>query len=229
MKKYLYTLPVVAMFALPLMASAHQHASFTIGGATYQFVVGSLNEPLVVDDKSGVDLTVTKGGGSATMSADGEMDGAAAASTPVSGLDQTLKVTLIGGGTKQTLPLTVQYGKPGAYQAVFYPTAATTLSYEFTGTIDGNPVDITFTCLPEGGTAANDMTSHALSDGNTQTMISGGFGCPLNKQSLGFPEQSATISSLSQLASSAKSSSTWGIGLGAIAVVLAGLALMRRK
>jgi len=39
-------------------ASAHQRQLFTIGDKDYLFVVGSQNEPIFVDDKSGVDLFV---------------------------------------------------------------------------------------------------------------------------------------------------------------------------
>jgi hypothetical protein len=37
-------------------ALAHQRALFTIGGKDYLLVVGSQNEPVFVDDKSGVEL-----------------------------------------------------------------------------------------------------------------------------------------------------------------------------
>ncbi len=226
MKKFVFALPLLA-FALPLIASAHQHAMFTTGKSTYTFTVGSLNEPLVVDDKSGVDLTVTKGGGMATMGADGDMDGPAAASTPVLGLDQTLKVEIAAGGQKKTFDLTPQYGKPGAYSATFYPTVATTLSYRFFGTVDGNNIDITFTCLPDGSAkAADDNTAHDLGNGVTQTMKAGAFGCPLTKETLGFPQPSATISSLEGETASTRNYAYAGIVLGAVAL---GLSLVRRK
>ena len=226
MKKIVFVLPVIALF-LPLAASAHQHAMFAIGKSTYTFTVGSLNEPLVVDDKTGVDLTVTKGSGMATMSADGDMDGPAAASVPVLGLDQTLKVEISAGDQKKTLALTPQYGKAGSYSATFYPTVATTLSYRFFGTVDGNKVDISFSCLPEGATkAADDNVMHDLGGGVMQTMKAGAFGCPMNKEALGFPEASATVGSLAADTASARTYSYVGIALGAVAL---GLSLMRRK
>src|SRR4051812_31820585 len=119
MKKILLLLPLAVML-VPLAASAHQHATYTIGKNVYTFTVGSLNEPMVVDDKSGVDLTVTKGGGQATMGADGDMDGPAVAATPVTGLETTLKVEISAGSQKRTFDLSPQYGKPGAYSAPFY-------------------------------------------------------------------------------------------------------------
>jgi hypothetical protein len=38
------------------MAFAHQRQLFTIGDKDYLFVVGSIGEPLYVDQKSGVEL-----------------------------------------------------------------------------------------------------------------------------------------------------------------------------
>jgi hypothetical protein len=38
------------------VAFAHQRQLFTIGDKDYLFVVGSLNEPIFVDDKSGVEF-----------------------------------------------------------------------------------------------------------------------------------------------------------------------------
>ncbi|HEU5120861.1 MAG TPA: hypothetical protein VFT71_07715, partial [Candidatus Nitrosocosmicus sp.] len=38
------------------MSYAHQRALFNINGQDYLFVIGSLNEPVSVDDKTGVEL-----------------------------------------------------------------------------------------------------------------------------------------------------------------------------
>ena len=38
------------------MSYAHQRALFNIDGKDYLFVIGSLNEPVSVDDKTGVDF-----------------------------------------------------------------------------------------------------------------------------------------------------------------------------
>ncbi len=220
--------PTLALLALPLIASAHQVATYQIGNANYQIVVGSLNEPMIVDDKSGVDLTVNKcftASCSPTRGDDGDMDGPAG--EPVTGLDQTLKVTLIAGGQKKTLSLSPQFGKAGAYSATFFPTVATTMSYEFTGTIDNTPVDLTFTCLPEGTPKAPlDSTRKELGNGVTQTSISGGFGCALAKTDLGFPEQSATLHDIAQSAKNGRTFSLAAIALAGVALVFSS---MRRR
>jgi hypothetical protein len=227
MKKITTAIPALLLLALPFAASAHEMATYSIGGQMYQIVIGSLNEPLIVDDKTGIDLTVTKCSTSAcapTMNSDGDMDGPAG--PPVTGLDQTLKVTLGAGGQKKTLALTPQYGQDGKYTAPFYPTVATTLSYEFTGTIAGTPVDLTYTCIPEGTpNAPQNTTPVKLSDAVTQMSTSGGFGCPLEKADYGFPEKSADIRSLEGQGQNGE----LALGVAALAFVVGVYALIRRR
>jgi hypothetical protein len=226
MKKIVMALPTLLVVALPLVASAHEHDTFIINGSTYSFVVGSLNEPLVVDDKTGLDLTITKGGGAMTMSADGDMDGAPAAAVPVTGLENSLKLELVAGSAKKSLDISPQYGKAGAYTAAFYPTVATTFSYHLTGEIDSTPVDLTFTCVPEGTPkAADDTSSVKISDSVTRTLHSGAFGCPLEKENLGFPEDSVSIRSLAD----AKGTATTGFAIGLAALALAAIAFVSAR
>lgn len=225
-----YLIPAFFIAALPFSASAHQHALFSIEGSTYQFVVGSLNEPITVDDKTGVDLTVTMGKGMPTMSADGEMDGMPAAAAPVTGLENSLKVELIAADQKKTLSLSPVYGKAGSYSAAFYPTVATTISYRFFGTIGKTPVDITFTCVPEGtANAADDMKQVELSGGVTRIMNAGAFTCPRPKETLGFPEASASVKSISDSVRGSASTAHTAMGLGGAALALSVVALVRRR
>lgn len=227
MKKILTGVPALLMLALPLIASAHEHGTYMINGVPYQIVIGSLNEPVAVDDKTGVDLTVSKCNTSAcaaTMGPDGDMDGPAGPG--VTGLDQTLKVTLKARSQSKTLSL-APGDSDGKYTAEFYPTVATTISYELTGTINNTPVDLTYTCAPAGSSMSTENNAAVkLSDKVTQTSIAGAFGCPIEKTNLGFPQPSASIASL---ASAGNADMTWwGIGLGALGSVL-GLAALSRK
>ena len=228
--KKIYLIPALFVLALPFAASAHEQSTYTINSAIYHFVVGSLNEPVAVDDKTGVDLTVTKGAGMPTMSADGDMDGMSAASKPVTGLENTLKVELIAGSQKKTLSLSPVYGKAGSYSAAFYPTVATTLAYHFTGTIDGTPVDLTFTCIPAGSPKAdNDTTVVKVSDKVTRVSNTGGFGCPAAKEDLGFPEQSASVTSLKAGLASSSTTSHAALALSVVALALSVIAFSRRR
>lgn len=209
MKGSLVALAAMFLFTAPMIASAHQHATFDIGGTQYEFVVGSLNEPIAVDDKTGVDLRVTSGGHMGS-----------AASTPVTGLENDLKVELIAGDKKKTLDLKPVYNTPGAYSAAFFPTIATTIAYRFFGTINDTPVDITFTCREEGQTAAEEG-ERQIGEGVTQITKGGGFGCPAPKADLGFPEASMSINDLAHADNG--HDNTRPIAMAALAIGILGL------
>ncbi len=181
-------LVVSALCALPTLASAHERQVINIGGTDYLFVVGSLGEPVVVDDKTGVDFRIKVADPKDPTNASG------AGAKPVTGLEQTLKVELIAGDKKKTQDLTPAYNDAGAYKTTFFPTVQTTLTYRFFGTINNTPVDLSFVCNPAGSPkVADDKTSVSLGTGVTRTFKAGGFGCPLAKEDLGFPEDAMTV------------------------------------
>ncbi len=217
-----YGLPAFLALALPLTASAHQHAVYEIGGETYEFTIGSLGEPIAVDDRTGVDFRVSKPGHASAPDADHHEAGSA-----VSGLENSLKVELIAGDKKKVLELDPVYNTPGSYSAKFYPTVATTLQYRIFGTIEDTPIDLTFTCRAEGADAA-DEGAKEVSQGVRQISKSGGFGCPAEKSSLGFPEASAAIAEVAQESGSSRGIAVAGLALAVIALVLAGAANRRR-
>ena len=123
-------------------ASAHERDTFKIGDKYYVFTVGSLNEPFVVDNTSGVDLRVAQLAGPPAAGS------AKQNSTAVTGLEQTLKVELAAGDKKETLTFDPSDEAPGSYAANFIPTVQTTYSYRIFGTFNKTPVDLTFTCVP---------------------------------------------------------------------------------
>ncbi len=223
MKKTIFGLVLVLAMIMALTASAHEHDTFMIGDKTYNFVVGSLNEPVYVDDKSGVDLTVTSG--MLTMSPDGDMD---AGGKAIEGLDKTLKVEISAGDKRKEYSLSPAYGKPGSYTAPFFPTVETTYAYRIFGTIDNVPVDVSFSCNPAGHVVApEDKSTVKISDKVSRTDHTGAFGCPKSKTAAEFPE---TAMSLNDLSSKAMSSSTMAIATLVLAVVALGAAAsMRRK
>ncbi len=170
-------------------ASAHEHGVFEIGGQYYQFTIGSQGEPVVVDDRSGLDLRVQK------LSSP-----TASSGTPVLGLESSLKLEISASGQKRTQDITGVWGQPGAYTSLFYPTQATVLSYRIFGTIENADVDLTFTCHPGGHVmgGAPDMTPKDMGKGVTRYHSSGSFGCPMEKAELGFPARSASVGSMSE-------------------------------
>lgn len=227
-------------------AFAHQRQLFTIGGQDYLIVIGSLNEPVFVDDKSGLDLRVLR------ADPNDPMNTRAPGATPVEGLEETLQVELQAGGKKLIQEIEPAFGEPGLYETAFYPTVATTLTYRIFGTINDTPVDLSFSCTPVGEAgAAPSNEVEQISDGVVRKGIAGGFGCPMARSDAGFPEPymsntematalqqiKADVSSIkSNVGTGASTTSDSGIawaGLGAgiagIGIAAAAIAMSRKK
>ena len=187
MKKNLLLFGIVSMLSLasvPLLQTsyAHQRALFTIDDKDYLFVVGSANEPLLVDDKT-----------TATLKAfwpdpSDPTNSQANGTKPITGLEEMLKVEILAGPNNMTSDLEPAYGEVGTYESqVFYPTVPTTFEYRFFGNINGTNFDYTFTCNPAGGeAAAPDNSTVQISDNVVRKALIGGFGCP--DERTGFPE-----------------------------------------
>ncbi len=225
MKRILVSLTAITLALSPIAASAHERQVFEIGHDVYEFTIGSLNEPIVVDDKTGLELSVRK---IEEHSAEAEEDHHSTQGA-VSGLEQTLKVELIAGSIKKVMDISPVYNTPGAYKNTFYPTVATTLSYRIFGTIDGAPIDFTATCTPVGhARAEEDKTEVEISEGVTRTLKTGGFGCPMAKEDLGFPEKSVPVISLSEGNASSSTRGNVGIIISVVALLVAGYAVSRK-
>ena len=183
----------IAFSAIAPLASAHEHDVFRIGDKYYLLVVGSLNEPFVVDNMSGVDLRVSQ------LAGPGGNGKTSAIGTPVTGLEQTLKVELAAGDKKETLSLDPSDDAPGSYTATFIPTVQTTYSYRIFGTINRNPVDLTFSCAPgEVSETAEDNSQTKVSETITRLEKLGAFGCPAARSTAGFPEPALSSYELEQ-------------------------------
>jgi hypothetical protein len=226
-----------SVLLMPALALAHEHQIFNINGSYYQFTVGSLNEPVAVDDKTGVDLKVEQVTAEHAMEKhDDSMPHVAETFPTVPGLDKTLKIELNAGGAKKVLGLSPVWNTPGSYKANFIPTVQTSFSYRFLGTVNNTPVDLTFTCLPEGQTAAEDTKMVKMSDKVSRVSKAGGFGCPVAKADLGFPQQSASTydlvtkdAELTNTVSKANMTGLIGIVLGVLGLAAGAGALMMKK
>ena len=174
---------LVSFFSVTPQAFAHQRELYTIGGQDYLIVIGSINEPIFVDDKSGVELRVL------TADPNNPMNSSAEGAAPVEGLEETVQVEIGAGNTTKVMQLEPAFGEPGAYESTFYPTVATTLTYRLFGTINNTPVDLTFTCTPTGEAGAvADNSTVQISEGVVRKGIEGGYGCPAPLADAGFPE-----------------------------------------
>jgi len=174
---------LISFVSVTPQAFAHQRDLYTIGNQDYLIVIGSLNEPIFVDDKSGVDLRVLR------ADPNNPMNSTAEGAAPVEGLEQTVQVEIAAGNKTKVLQLEPAFGEPGAYEAAFYPTVPTTYTYRLFGTINNTPVDLKFSCTPTGeaGAAANNSTVQ-VSEGVVRKGMEGGFGCPAPLSDAGFPE-----------------------------------------
>jgi hypothetical protein len=229
----------IAFFSIAPLALAHERDTFKIGNKYYLLTVGSLNEPFIVDNISGVDLRVLQvsgPGGNGASNGTGK-------GTPVTGLERTLKVELAAGDKKETLSFDPSDKAPGAYAANFIPTVQTTYNYRIFGAIENNSVDLTFTCVTgEVSESAEDNSQVKLSDSITRLRKIGAFGCPASKKTMGFPEPSLSSYELSQslqnLADGTRSAgkqpattlalSIAGIVSGLLGLAVAGMALKRK-
>ncbi len=220
MKKYFLsailasTISITVGFIFAPIASAHEHDVFKIGDSYYMLTVGSLSEPLIVDDLSGVDFRAAKlSGPSATTGA------------PVTGLESTLKVELSAGDKTEVLPLDPG-DTPGTYQANFIPTVETTYSYRIFGTVNGVAVNLTFSCVPgEPSEDAIDSSHVDISSDVSRVNKVGAFGCPEARDAVGFPEPAHSSVELNQAIQDAHAESQTAKDFGIVGLALGALAL----
>jgi hypothetical protein len=98
----------------------------------YQFVVGFIDEPVFLGQKSGLEFSVTRG------------------EEPVEGLEESLQAEVIKDDQTRDLPLSPRFGQPGWYQSYFFPTAEGPYTFHIFGEIEGTAIDESFTSSEEG-------------------------------------------------------------------------------
>lgn len=112
------------------VGSALAHESRQVGEHT--FVVGFIDEPVFTGQKSGLEFFASHG--------DGE---------PVEGLEAALQGEVTFGSETRFLEISPRFGEPGAYESVFFPTAAGPYTFRIFGEVEGEPFDESFTSGPE--------------------------------------------------------------------------------
>lgn len=113
------------------------HESREVG--EFNFVVGFIDEPVFSGQKSGLEFTVSRG------------------EEPVEGLEETLEAEVIFEGDSRELPISPQFGEPGAYRSVFFPTAAGLYTFRIFGEVEGEPIDESFTSGPDTFSEVTDV------------------------------------------------------------------------
>lgn len=134
---------IAAIVALSIFGTSGvaAHEQRTVA-TDYTLVVGFVDEPAISGDTNGISLDVTKG------------------DAPVEGLADTVKAQIIFGDQTKDIALTPVFNTPGAYEAVFIPTAPGDYTFHFTGTIEGVAIDETFTSSPEGFDSVADRADY---------------------------------------------------------------------
>jgi hypothetical protein len=190
----------LAVAAMPVIASAHE--TRTVAGK-YKFVVGFLNEPAISDQPNGIDLTVTD-------STTGE---------PIPGIEKSLKAQIVYGGESEDVTLSPRFNLPGKYAAYVIPTKTGTWKFHFTGKINSDNIDETFTSGP------------------------GRFNDVASAQSLQFPAKTTPLLDLSNQVTTAQTTATSaqnaartgmaagfvGVVVGIVGIAIGGIALSRAR
>ena len=188
---------VAALFlALGLTAisvgAALAHEERTIAG--YDVEVGFMNEPVYVGQKSGLEFFVSKDG------------------KDIEGLETTVKAQVIKDGETRDLPINARWDTPGAYESVFFPTVAGPYTFHLTGTIEGSPIDESFTSSPDGFGEVDELSTAQF---------------PVQ-----FPSQAQVVAD-TQAAKDASSQVTLALALGGagllVGIIALGLAVAGRR
>ena len=167
-------------------AFAHEKQLLSINEKPYLFVVGSIDEPVYINDKSGVELFAYIPDPNDPLSEKSN------GTKPISELEKTLKVEVSAGPKNKTLDFEPDEENSAHYTATFFPSAETTYTYTLTGTIDNTPIHISYSCIPGGGaedddTSAADNTKTVLSQGVVREQVAGGFSCPMPRDEVTIP------------------------------------------
>ncbi len=109
---------VLAAALLALTAGiALAHEEREVGD--YTFEVGFIDEPVFTGQKSGLEFFVSRG------------------EEPVEGLEETLQAEVTFGSQTRDLEVSPRFGEAGAYESVFFPTAAGPYTFRIYGEVEG--------------------------------------------------------------------------------------------
>lgn len=176
MKKLIFILAlyVFLLFSLFQISIAHETLIYKIGDKSYQFIVGSSNEPVVVDEMTAIDFRAYI------------VD---ETNRPIKGLEDTVEVEISSDDKEKVMPLLALKENPGNYKAYFIPTLETALTYRFFGTVEDIKIDMSFTCSPiDSWDIGEDNGVEILPNNVMRIYKVGTFSCPISREKLGFPD-----------------------------------------
>jgi hypothetical protein len=151
---------------------------------------------------------------------------------PLTDLGDTLQVE-VSFGDQQPLRLALQpffeigeSGTPGDYRGWFIPTSAGSYTFQFTGTVDGEDVDQTFTSGPK---TFSDVETGSDLQYPEQLPAASDLTARIEQESARAQQELAAanqrVASASDDASSAKTLALVGIGIGLLGVAAAGMSV----
>jgi hypothetical protein len=191
---------------------AFAHTVDSVG--EYRLEIGWMNEPVVSGETNGIELFVNPLEPELPLEEQEFKNG-------VAGLHKFLKMQLILKDEKITLPLSPDHNIPGKYYAYVNPTVAGFYQTNILGTIGNTTVSLSmhppkvderaYIEFPE----SSDLTLNQLIDGHTAVVGE-------------VNDLKESVSNLEQTESGNEMSYA-GIGLGIIAIIIAGISLGRSK
>lgn len=207
-----YQLIVLLLIIPGFFGVAFAHTVDSVG--EYRLEIGWMNEPVVSGETNGIELFVNPLEPELPLEEQEFKNG-------VAGLHKFLKMQLILKDEKITLPLSPDHNIPGKYYAYVNPTVAGFYQTNILGTIGNTTVSLSmhppkvderaYIEFPE----SSDLTLNQLIDGHTAVVGE-------------VNDLKESVSNLEQTESGNEMSYA-GIGLGIIAIIIAGISLGRSK
>ena len=200
----------LAAAAVAFAGPASAHERRTVGAV--QFVVGWGDEPAYNGFKNSVQLTISEANGGA----------------PVTDITDTLKVEVVKGSDKMTVPLTPNFrvgafGMPGDYRAWITPTRAGAYSFHVTGTIRGQNVDETFS---SSKTTFNDIEDVATIEFPAKDPSTGQLATRIDRE---VPRLDSATSQAKDDAGTARTLALLGLAVGVVGVLVGAAALVAAR
>ncbi len=200
---------VAAMMVIGTSSRALAHEERHVG--PYHFLVGFGDEPAYAGQKNSVALILSD-----------------AEEKPVTDLGDSLKVEVIFGDQKMELALEPnfevgEFGTPGDYRAWFFPTRPGAYTFHFFGTIGSQEIDESFSSSP---TTLSEVSDPAQVEFPVKDPTVAQVAQRISRE---VPRLTKAIAaqqtSAKEQADSAKTIAYVGIGVGALGVILGGVAL----
>jgi hypothetical protein len=164
--------------------------------------VGSIGEPVYVDDKAGAEAFIR------TADPSNPLDRNANGTKMIEGLERDLKFEVSAGDKKKIFEIEPAFDDPGHYEAFFYPTIETTYNYRLFGTINNVTVNFDFQCQTTEGEGNQDNSTKQISEGVVQKAQRGAFGCITSRTDVSFPEPYLSNNELVGMLNQSKANST---------------------